>query len=132
MLTGYGGIVVTKDLDQAIEFVNQYAPEHVEVLTTDPFSALLKIKNAGEILLGQHAPITIGNFCLGVNAILPTGEFAHTFSCVTVFDYLKRTSIGYVTEQGYNELAPIAQTLAKYEGFPSHASAIAKRWSKGD
>jgi histidinol dehydrogenase len=127
VLGGYGGIVVAPDMDRAVEFVNRFAPEHLEVLTAEPFALLPSIRNAGEILLGEHSPITIGNFCLGVNAILPTGGFAHTFSCVTVFDYLKRTSIGYVTADGYKRLAPIAKTLAEYEGFPAHAAAISGR-----
>ena len=127
VLNGYGGLVVAPDFDAAIAFVNDFAPEHLEVLTDEPFAVLPAIKNAGEILLGKNSPIVIGNFCLGVNAILPTGGFAHSFSCVTVFDYLKRTSIGYLTAQGYAKLAPIAQTLAEYEGFSSHAFAISKR-----
>ncbi|MGZ9187284.1 MAG: histidinol dehydrogenase [Candidatus Binatia bacterium] len=127
-LTRYGGIVVTNTFDQAISFVNQFAPEHLEVLTDNPFPLLAQIRNAGELLLGEYTPITLGNFCLGVNAILPTGGLAHTGSCVTVFDYLKRTSIGYVTTHGYNELAPVARTLAEYEGFPSHVNALTKRF----
>jgi histidinol dehydrogenase len=127
VLEGYGGIVLAQNFDSALAFVNEFAPEHLEVLTDDPFAVLPKIKNAGEILLGRNAPITIGNYCLGVNAILPTGGFAHTFSCVTVFDYLKRTSIGYLGRDGYERLAPVARRLAEYEGFSSHAFAISKR-----
>ena len=132
VMANYGGIVLAKDLDSAVNFINEFAPEHLEVMTSDPFSLLTKIVNAGEILLGSRAPITIGNFCLGVNAILPTGGFAHTFSCVTIFDYLKRTSIGYLTEEGYRELAPIAKILAEYEGFSAHASAIEERDRSGE
>jgi histidinol dehydrogenase len=127
VMAGYGGIVVAADMQQAIAFVNEFAPEHLEVLVGDPFAILPQLRNAGEILLGRHSVITLGNYCLGVNAILPTGGFAHTFSCVTVFDYLKRTSIGFVTAEGYARLAPIAKTLADYEGFPAHANAIAQR-----
>jgi histidinol dehydrogenase len=90
-------------------------------------SVLSKIDNAGEILLGPYTPITIGNFSLGVNAILPTGGFARTFSCVTVFDFLKRSSIGYLTREGYENIKDVSQKFAEYEGFSSHANAIAKR-----
>ena len=93
-------------------------------------AALQKINNAGEILLGPYTPITLGNFSLGVNAILPTGGFAKTFSCVTVFDFLKRSSIGYATSEGYEKLAEVARKFAEYEGFPSHANAIKKRKEK--
>lgn len=127
VLSGYGGIVLCPDLESAIEFVNDFAPEHLEVLVEEPMAVLSKIKNAGEILLGKYSPITLGNFSLGVNAILPTGGFARTFSCVTVFDYLKRSSIGYVTREGYDRIKDTARIFADYEGFPSHANAITQR-----
>jgi histidinol dehydrogenase len=123
----FGGAVLTRDLEQSIEFVNLFAPEHLEVLTAQPFEALEKIKNAGEILLGPDTPITLGNFNLGIDAILPTGGFAKSFSGVSVYDFLKRSSIGYVTPQGFKSLAPSAETLARYEGFPAHAMAVADR-----
>lgn len=129
VLSNYGGIVVTTDLETSIQFVNDFAPEHLEVLVKEPMAVGNKIVNAGEMLLGNYAPITIGNFSLGVNAILPTGGFAKTFSCVTVHDFLKRTSIGYVTKEGYDHISDVARQFAEYEGFPSHANAIKKRAS---
>ena len=119
--------MLTQSLDDSIRFVNDFAPEHLEVLTREPMLVLPKIHNAGEILLGQHTPITIGNYSLGVNAILPTGGFARTFSCVTVHDFLKRSSIGYMSEQGYESIKEVSRKFAEYEGFPSHANAIGKR-----
>jgi histidinol dehydrogenase len=127
VFSNYGGIVLTQNLEASIQFVNDFAPEHLEVLVKDPMLALPKIVNAGEILLGPHTPITIGNFSLGVNAILPTGGFAKTFSCVTVYDFLKRSSIGYLSEDGYKSIKDVARKFAEYEGFPSHANAIMKR-----
>ena len=127
VLSGYGGLVLTDSLQASFDFVNEFAPEHLEVLVQEPMSAIEKLNNVGEMLLGPYSPITIGNFSLGVNAILPTGGFAKTFSCVTVFDFLKRTSIGYVTPEGYAEIKDTARKFAEYEGFASHARAIAKR-----
>ena len=127
VLSNYGGIVITQDLDASVQFVNDFAPEHLEVLTKEPMLVLPKIRNAGEILLGQNTPISVGNYALGVNAILPTGGFARTFSCVTVHDFLKRSSIGYMSEQGYNSLKDVVQQFAEYEGFLAHANAIKKR-----
>ncbi len=121
---GFGGAVLTRNLAQSIAFVNEFAPEHLEVLVFDPVEAVNGIKNAGEILIGPDTPITLGNFNLGIDAILPTGGFARTFSCVSVFDFLKRTSIGYATPSGFDALAPGALTLANYEGFPAHAQAV--------
>ncbi len=127
VLSNYGGVLLTNSLDESIQFVNDYAPEHLEVLTRDPFVTLGKIKNAGEILLGHYTPIPTANYCLGLNAILPTGGFARSFSSVSVWDFLKRSGIGYLSEEGYKRLQGITTTLADYEDFPAHAMAIRKR-----
>ncbi|MCB1807188.1 MAG: histidinol dehydrogenase, partial [Candidatus Competibacteraceae bacterium] len=91
---------------------------------SEPFGYLGRIKNAGEVLLGEHTPVTLGNFVLGPNAVLPTSQAAFTASPLGVFDYLKRTSIGHVTSQGYAELAEKAHKFALYEGFDGHANAV--------
>ena len=127
VLANYGGIMLTENLEQSIQFVNDYAPEHLEVLVDEPFIALNKIKNAGEILLGSMTPIPTANYCLGLNAILPTGGFARSFSSVSVWDFLKRSGVGYLSREGYERLQGITATLADYEGFPAHAMAIRKR-----
>jgi histidinol dehydrogenase len=127
VMSSYGGIVLTSSVEKSIQFVNDFAPEHLEVLVKEPMAVLNQIVNAGEILLGPYTPITTGNFSLGVNAILPTGGFAKTFSCVTVHDFLKRSSIGYMTKEGYNKIKDVARKFAEYEGFPSHVNAISKR-----
>ncbi|MDZ4765774.1 MAG: histidinol dehydrogenase [Chloroflexota bacterium] len=127
VLSNYGGVLLTTSLDESIQFINDYAPEHLEVLTAEPFVTLQKLKNAGEILLGHMTPIPTANYCLGLNAILPTGGFARTFSSVSVWDFLKRTGIGYLSAEGYARLQGITATLADYEGFPAHAFAIRKR-----
>ena len=133
VLSTYGGIVLTEDLAASIEFVNDYAPEHLLVLVQEPFGLLNRLKHAGEILLGPRTPIPFANYCLGLNAILPTGGFARSFSSVSVWDFLKRTGVGYVTEQGFDQLAQTTTTLADYEGFPAHAEAIRgriERWKR--
>jgi histidinol dehydrogenase len=124
VLSNYGGILLTKSLEESIDFVNQYAPEHLEVLVKDPFVVLNKINNAGEILLGELTPIPTANYALGLNAILPTGGFARSFSSVSVWDFLKRTGVGYLSREGYERLQAHVAVLADYEGFPAHAQAI--------
>ncbi len=119
-----GGVILTRDMDQAIEFVNDYAPEHLEVLSREPFNYLGKLITAGEILLGHHTPITLGNFVLGPNAVLPTSGAARMHSPLCVYDFLKMTSIGYVTPDAYPQLARHAHKLADYEGFDGHALAV--------
>lgn len=127
VLSNYGGVLLTRSLDESVKFVNDYAPEHLEILTEDPFVTLQKIRNAGEILLGPLTPIPTSNYCLGLNAILPTGGFARSFSSVSVWDFLKRSGIGYLSREGYERLQGVTATLADYEGFPAHAMAIRKR-----
>jgi len=127
VLSSYGGIIITDSLEQSIDFVNEYAPEHMEVMTDKPFDVLPKIRNAGEILLGGWTPITLCNFLLGPNAILPTGGNAKTFSCVGVRDFLKSSSIGYATKEGFSNVAEKARIFAEAEGFETHALAVAER-----
>jgi histidinol dehydrogenase len=119
-----GGIVLAPDFDQAIAFVNDYAPEHLEILAKEPFAYLGRIQNAGEILLGEHTPVPLGNFVLGPNAVLPTSGQARTCSPLSVFDFMKRSSVGYVTAGAYPGLARHARVLATYEGFDGHANAV--------
>lgn len=127
VLSGYGGIMLTKSIEDSIAFVNEYAPEHLELLVREPFVILNRIQNAGEILLGELTPIPTANYALGLNAILPTGGFARTFSSVSVLDFLKRSGVGYLSREGYMRLKESVARLADYEDFPAHALAIRKR-----
>ncbi|MGF1545516.1 MAG: histidinol dehydrogenase, partial [Parvularculaceae bacterium] len=122
-------ILVASDLDAAIEFVNEFAPEHLEILSDDAEALLERIENAGETMLGPHAPITLGNFVAGSNAILPTGGLARSASCLGVPDFQKRSSFVMASREGFERLAPAALTLADYEGFPAHAAAVRRRLS---
>ncbi len=121
-----GGIVLARDQEEAIQFCNDYAAEHLEVLAKEPFQYLGRLKHAGEILLGEHTPTTLGNYVIGPNHVLPTSGWARTASAVSVFDFMKRTSIAYVTSKGYPELAKNAHILATYEGFDGHANAVSE------
>lgn len=126
-LTTYGGVILTKSLEESIDFVNDYAPEHMEVMTEKPFDTLPLIKNAGEILLGDYTPVTLCNFVLGPNAILPTGGFAKTYSSVSVMDFLKRSSVGYASKDGFEKVRDYAYRFAKVEGFDTHGLAVKER-----
>lgn len=121
-----GGVILTETMQEAIDFVNEYAPEHLQVHSKEPHDYLGAIRNAGEILLGEHTPICIGNFTLGPNAVLPTNASAHTRSPLGVHDYLKLVSIGHVTKKGYDTLAPYARKMARYEGFDAHENAVSE------
>lgn len=126
-LTTYGGVILTSSLEESIDFVNDYAPEHMEVMTEKPFDTLPLIKNAGEILLGDYTPVTLCNFVLGPNAILPTGGFAKTYSSVSVMDFLKRSSVGYASKEGFEKVRNYAYKFATVEGFDTHGLAVKER-----
>ena len=124
LISSRGGILLAKDAAEAMAFINDYAPEHLQILSKEPRKYLPMIKNAGEILLGEHTPSTLGNFVLGPSHVLPTSGWAKTFSALSVHDFMKRTSVVEVTALAYPELARHAAVIARYEGFDAHANAV--------
>jgi len=120
----FGGIILARQEDTCIRFINDYAPEHLMIHSEEPFKYVNAIEHAGEILLGRHTPLSIGNYVLGPNAVLPTSGAARTYSPLGVHDFLKTTGIGYVTSDAYEELAKHAHNMAVYEGFDGHALAV--------
>lgn len=127
VFTGYGGIILTEDLHAAAEVVNEFAPEHLQIQTEEPFEWLPAIRHAGEILLGGHVPFSVANYATGANAVLPTGGHARTYSAVSVRDFVKYSSVVYATRRGYDTLSEPVATLARYEGFVTHAAALERR-----
>ena len=122
-----GGLAVAAGRDDALAFVNEFAPEHLQIASARPGDYLGDVINAGEILLGQNAPFSMANFTIGVNAVLPTGGGAAAHSALGVMDFVKRQSIAELTEEGYRSLAGATEAFALYEGFDAHALAIAGR-----
>ncbi len=132
-LSNYGSILITEDLDEAIEFVNEYAPEHLEILTQDvskAFSILSKVRNAGSIFIGNGTPVAMGDYITGTNHTLPTGGNATTRGSLSVFDYIKIIDVQIVNEEGIKTLGPHAITIANSEGLYNHAESIKVRLSK--
>lgn len=124
---GYGGIILTENLEQSIEVSNQYAPEHLHLKVANAEEVAKKLLHAGEILIGEHTPSSLGNYGIGVNHVLPTGGWAHTYSCTSVWDFLKRTSISRCTAEGFENLKKSVITMTDYEGFPAHGDVLKKR-----
>ncbi|HMK34320.1 MAG TPA: histidinol dehydrogenase [Desulfomonilaceae bacterium] len=119
-----GGVVVARDMSDALEFVNEFAPEHLQLLTRNPRDILEQVRYAGEVLLGPFTPGTLANYSIGPNAILPTSGFARTASALSVRDFTRRMSYSVVNESGFASLAPKTLVLAEYEGFAAHARAL--------
>ncbi len=134
-----GGIVLADSPEAAYAFINDYAPEHCQVLSKTPYEHLAHIRNASEILLGEHAAGSIANYMMGPNCVLPTSGAARTHSPLGVHDFMKTCSVGHMTASGYSEMAPHTHRFATYEGFDGHANAVSElrdeavaRMKKGD
>lgn len=127
VMNDYGAIILTESLQDSIALSNDYAAEHLHLKVKDAGNVSRKIKHAGEILIGEHTPSTLGNYGIGVNHVLPTGGWAHTYSCTSVWDFLKRTSISKVEPHGLEALKPSVLTLTDYENFPAHGDVLRKR-----
>jgi histidinol dehydrogenase len=125
--TKYGGAIIVRDMAEGIAFANEYAAEHMQVATRDPFFVLGQLENAGEILLGQNTPISAANFAIGVPATLPVGGFATVHSAVTVHTFRKRSSVAYLSHEALAGMADTVLALAAHEGFPQHAASIRLR-----
>ncbi len=128
VLSNYGGIIITENIKSATRFVNDFAPEHLQIASSEPHALLNMIENAGEILLGQNTPFTLANYATGPNAILPTGGHAKTYSPLSVYDFIKFSSVVYITREASVNLAREVVKLADYEGFQAHAMALKKRY----
>ncbi len=127
VFSNYGGILLTDSMEEAIDFVNEYATEHIKIQTEDPWETLGSVRNAGEILLGEHTAFSLANYAVGANAVLPTGGQAHTWSPASVQDFTKRSSVVYVSREGYNSMRDHVIALADHEGFYMHAQALRER-----
>ncbi len=127
VLKGYGGVIVTENINEACEISNNFAPEHLAIHTEDPWDTMGKITNAGEIILGDSTPFSAVNYSVGPNAVLPTGGKAKTFSAVGVRDFVKFSSVIYSTKKGYETLNKHVPVLADYEGFTTHGNAFKLR-----
>ena len=124
----YSCILTAQHMDQAIDFVNDYAPEHLEIMTEEPFTVLKKIRNAGSIFLGPFSPIAAGDYASGTNHVLPTGQTARMFSGLSVDDFVKKPTFQYLTKEGLSLLRDAVAALADAEGLPLHALAVHERF----
>ena len=120
----FGTIFVVEDLHQACEVANFIAPEHLEVMTEEPMALLPCIKHAGAVFIGKYTTEPLGDYVLGPNHTLPTGGTSRFFSPLGVYDFLKRSSILYVSREGFEWLAHLAEALAEAEGLEAHALAV--------
>lgn len=127
-LKRYSAALVANDIKEAIEFTNEYAAEHLQIVTKDPFGILPRIKHAGSIFLGHYAPVPAGDYASGTNHVLPTGQCARMFSGLSVDDFIKKPTFQYLTKHGLEQLKDAIVTLAETEGLYMHARAVRERF----
>ena len=127
-LTKYSAVLLVSSLDEALEFANLYAAEHLQDVTRDPFALLPRIKHAGSIFLGPYAPVPVGDYASGTNHVLPTGGCARMFSGLSVDDFIKKPTFQHLTKEALRSLKDTVITLAEHEGLLLHARAVADRF----
>jgi histidinol dehydrogenase len=123
----YGAIIIAGSLDEAIDFSNRIAPEHLELAVSDPFAILAKIRNAGAIFMGHFTPEAAGDYLAGPNHTLPTGGTARFFSPLSVDDFVKKSSIVYFSRGGLGRLGSDIVRIAELEGLEAHAKSVSIR-----
>ena len=126
-----GKIVVTDDLDKAIEAANLIAPEHLEVCVADPFAVLGRIRNAGSIFLGRHVPEALGDYSEIARHTLPTSGTARFSSPLGVDDFVKKSSFIYYTPEALGRVKDRIADFAEREGLHAHARSVTIRYEEG-
>jgi histidinol dehydrogenase len=125
--SNFGAIIVVPSLSDAIDLVDQLAPEHLEIMSADAEKLVRRIRNAGAIFIGAHTPEAIGDYVAGSNHVLPTARSARFSSGLGVLDFMKRTSLLKCGPEQLRALGPAAIALGQAEGLEAHARSVAMR-----
>ena len=129
--SAHGAIILLPDLAAAPALIDRIAPEHLELAVAEPDALAARVRNAGAIFLGRHAPEALGDYLAGPNHVLPTGRTARFSSGLSVLDFMKRSSLIGCTPEALNALGPAVVTLARAEGLGAHALSVAIRLDDG-
>ncbi len=124
----FGAIIVCSNMDQAVEFANELAPEHLEVCCNNPMEYIGKLDNAGSVFLGNYSPEPLGDYFAGPNHVLPTSGTARFFSPLSVDSFVKKSSFIYYTEEALRQDAEDVICFADTEGLTAHANSIKVRF----
>ena len=130
-LDEYGVIYITDTMKQAIDVVNELAPEHLEIMTAEPFEMLSAIRHAGAVFLGSYSSEPVGDYFAGTNHVLPTNGTARFSSGLTVEAFMKKSSIIFYSEQAWQQHAAKIAAFARLEGLEAHARAVEERLKRG-
>ena len=128
-LENFGFILVAKDLEEAVDAVNEIASEHLEILTKNPFETMGMVKNAGAIFLGEYSSEPLGDYFAGPNHVLPTNGTAKFFSPLSVDDFIKKSSVICYSKAALEKSHEKIETFAKNEGLYAHANSVYVRFN---
>jgi histidinol dehydrogenase len=126
-LESFSAVVITADMNEAVEIANRFAPEHLELMVAKPREVLKKIRHAGAVFLGHFTPETLGDYLAGTNHVLPTGGTARFASPLGVYDFVKRMSVLSFTEEALKRYGRQAARFAAMEGLDAHEKAVTIR-----
>jgi histidinol dehydrogenase len=129
-LAAFSALVVTPDIDTAIELANRIAPEHLELIIQHPFDHLDQLRHAGAVFIGPYTPEPVGDYVAGPNHVLPTSGTARFSSALSVTHFLKKTSLIRYSADAFKREAPDIIRLAETEGLGAHANSIRMRLDK--
>jgi histidinol dehydrogenase len=124
------GYIITANIEEGAEVVNQLAPEHLSLQVRDPLSTLSLIRNAGAIFLGHDSPVACGDYTTGTDHVLPTAGNAALHSGLDVLHFMKRSSVQFLDKELLGKLAPATIMLAETEGLHAHADSVRVRLKK--
>ncbi|MFB0506511.1 MAG: histidinol dehydrogenase [Thermodesulfobacteriota bacterium] len=127
-LSSHGAIVIARNFDEAIDLINEVAPEHLEVMVETPWDLLGRVRNAGAIFLGSFTPETVGDYLAGTNHVLPTGGTSRFSSPLGVEDFLKKSNIISFTKEALLDFKTHLLKMAAMEGLDAHARAVEMRF----
>ncbi len=130
-LDSFGAVIVCDTMDEAVDFANQLAPEHLEVCCENPFEYLGRLDNAGSVFLGHYSPEPLGDYYAGANHVLPTGGTARFFSPLSVDDFVKKSSFIYYPREELLKAADDIILLAETEELTAHANSVRVRRERG-
>lgn len=129
-LDQYGYILVANSMKEAIETVNEIAPEHLEIVTKNPFEDMTKIRHAGAIFIGEYSSEPLGDYFAGPNHVLPTNGTARFFSALSVDDFIKKSSIVYYSKEALHEVHQDVEAFANAEYLTAHANSVKVRFEE--
>ncbi len=131
-LDAFGYILVADTMDDAVKTANEIAPEHMEIITKNPFEVMTKIKNAGAIFIGEYSCEPLGDYFAGPNHVLPTNGTAKFFSPLSVDDFIKKSSVIYYSKDALEKVHKDVIRVAESERLTAHANSMAVRFKEKD